>query len=172
MSSVAPLVAWVFEHLTILAQMAFGVASFAKLVAMTAALFMIHGESILSQREADSRKQVFNGADGRPVAGEDWNIVSMQHMTSDLSRAKQRLPFGPNYRHQSFWYCIGPGPDYLMAILDFQRLWEDMDIRWTSRSLSEEQFRAALTRDRKALLRMEQIKASHGRDLEVDRVRG
>lgn len=52
---------------------------------------------------------------------------------------------------ESFWYCVGPGPSYFVAIPTVERQPGGMAIRWMVRPLSEAQLRSALSTDAAAL---------------------
>lgn len=51
-----------------------------------------------------------------------------------------------------FWYCVGPGPSYFLAIARIKKTsWRGTEVAWTVSPLSEQRMRAALTGDRKAM---------------------
>jgi hypothetical protein len=52
---------------------------------------------------------------------------------------------------ESFWYCVGPGPSYFVAIPAVERQPRGVAVKWIVRSLSEAQLRSALSTDAPAL---------------------
>lgn len=51
---------------------------------------------------------------------------------------------GPRHISDSFWYCVGPGPSYFLAIPMVEVGFGRVAVRWAVRPLSEERMRAAL----------------------------
>lgn len=52
---------------------------------------------------------------------------------------------------ESFWYCVGPGPSYFVAVPTVERRPQGMVLSWLVRPLSEAQLRSALSTDAAAL---------------------
>ncbi|GAB2509436.1 hypothetical protein [Lysobacter humi (ex Lee et al. 2017)] len=54
------------------------------------------------------------------------------------------IPVGPRQISDSFWYCIGPGPSYFLAIPMVEVGFGKAKVDWVVRPLSLERMRAAL----------------------------
>lgn len=54
------------------------------------------------------------------------------------------LPIGPRQVSDSFWYCVGPGPSYFLAIPIVEVGFGRANVSWVVRPLSLERMRAAL----------------------------
>ncbi|HJW45055.1 MAG TPA: hypothetical protein VJ484_01045 [Lysobacter sp.] len=74
--------------------------------------------------------------------------------------SKQGMPFAydevftlqADYQHSdSFWYCVGPGPAYFLAIPMVTTGFRKVSVRWAIRPLTAERMRGALTGDAEAL---------------------
>jgi hypothetical protein len=72
----------------------------------------------------------------------------------------ERMAIGPNVVYgggnqarDEFWYCVGAGPSYFLAIatISTSRYINRVDVQWVVRPLSAERMRGALAGDRKAL---------------------
>ena len=63
------------------------------------------------------------------------------------------MPAGPRHISDSFWYCVGPGPSYFVAIPLVEVGLGRATVRWVVRPLSAERMRAALMDDEEALRR-------------------
>jgi hypothetical protein len=106
-------------------------------------------------------------------------VVNMQHQRASdrwLQRTFDTLPFetaqgrryGPdmqvvkqvtfevsaqNHPLTAFWYCVGAGPSYFVAMAQYQRQgWLGGHYEWTVRTLDESRMRHALMGDKQALL--------------------
>ncbi|TKR29533.1 hypothetical protein FCE95_15480 [Luteimonas gilva] len=51
----------------------------------------------------------------------------------------------------SFWYCVGPGPSYFLAMPLLTTRFGGASVKWVIRSLSEDRMRAVLQSDEEAL---------------------
>jgi hypothetical protein len=58
---------------------------------------------------------------------------------------------GTPHVHDSFWYCVAPGPCYFVAIPLLQAGRGRVSVQWVVRLLTEERMRAALQDDAKVL---------------------
>src|SRR5690349_5669325 len=58
---------------------------------------------------------------------------------------------GTRHVHDSFWYCVAPGPSYFVAIPLLQAGSGRVEVKWVVRLLTEERMRAALQDDAKVL---------------------
>ncbi len=85
------------------------------------------------------------------VTGESIRVVKI---------ASDSMPFayndvwqlGPDYAPStSFWYCVGPGPSYFLALPFVTTHFGGASVRWVIRPLSEERMRAVLHGDDEAL---------------------
>lgn len=61
------------------------------------------------------------------------------------------MPVGPRQISDSFWYCVGPGPSYFVAIPMVEVGLGRATVRWVVRPLTAERMRAALQDDENAL---------------------
>lgn len=62
------------------------------------------------------------------------------------------LPLGPPQVTDSFWYCVGPGPSYFVAIPMVEVGLGRVSVTWIVRALTEARMRAALVDDPEALV--------------------
>jgi hypothetical protein len=86
------------------------------------------------------------------VGGEAMHVVKVY---------KQGVPFvyddvfniqvGARHISDSFWYCVGPGPSYYLAIPLVEAGLGRVKVSWVVRPLSAERMRGALVDDEKAL---------------------
>lgn len=100
--------------------------------------------------EANFRTQTFGGTHG-PVFGKDLVIISKRTAASDHNRIQRSLPGTRTEPVDEFWYCVGPGSEYLAIVLLYELRWKSIDIKWSARALTQERFRAALFGDRRGL---------------------
>lgn len=63
------------------------------------------------------------------------------------------MPVDPRHISDSFWYCVGPGPSYFVAIPLVEVGLGRATVRWVVRPLLAERMRAALMDDEEALRR-------------------
>lgn len=61
------------------------------------------------------------------------------------------LPQGGDGLTGAFWYCVGPGPSYFVAIGTPASAWPRRRLDWAVRPLSAERMRGALTGDAEAM---------------------
>jgi hypothetical protein len=61
------------------------------------------------------------------------------------------IPVGPRRISDSFWYCVGPGPSYFLAIPLVEAGLGRVKVSWVVRPLSAERMRSALVDDEQAL---------------------
>ncbi|HVK51584.1 MAG TPA: hypothetical protein VM469_07605 [Pseudoxanthomonas sp.] len=83
----------------------------------------------------------FETAEGRRY-GPDMQVV--KQVTLEVS--------SQNHPLSAFWYCVGSGPSYFVAMAQYQREgWLGGRYEWTVRPLDEERMRHALIGDKQAL---------------------
>ncbi|MCD7097821.1 hypothetical protein [Stenotrophomonas sp. MMGLT7] len=95
-----------------------------------------HGNALQSSFAAHR----FDTPDG-PVGGASLRVVKA---SNQVSRHTSNVPA------EVFWYCVGPGPSYFLAIAQVRMKGRRFEVDWTVRPLTEERMRAALAGDRKA----------------------
>lgn len=83
----------------------------------------------------------FETAHGRRF-GPDMQVV--KQVTFEVS--------SQNHPLTAFWYCVGAGPSYFVAMAQYQRDgWLGGHYEWTVRTLDEDRMRHALIDDQQAL---------------------
>lgn len=83
----------------------------------------------------------FDTAHGRQ-AGPDMQVV--KQVTMEVS--------SHNHPLTAFWYCVGEGPSYFVAMAHYQREgWMGGHYEWTIKALDEARMRHALIDDKQAL---------------------
>lgn len=98
------------------------------------------GERLL-QRSFDS--QVFQTGEGELDAAA---IAVVKRVTYDASHESGHAP------RSAFWYCVGPGPRYFIAIAEYMRAgWRGGQYQWVIRPIDEDRMRHALVADEEAL---------------------
>lgn len=88
-----------------------------------------------------------------PISGAALKVVKMHQERSGLRRRDPVLELafrGDPYGGDAFWYCVGPGPSYFLAIALLQAGSGPVDVQWVVRPLTEARMRGALIGDRKA----------------------
>lgn len=93
----------------------------------------------------------FDTPDG-VVGGDGVRVVKVYRQGMPLAYDDVfNLPLGPRQVSDSFWYCVGPGPSYFVAIPVVEVGLGRVSVQWIVRSLTEERMRAALVDDPEAL---------------------
>ncbi|MBB3278043.1 MULTISPECIES: hypothetical protein [Pseudoxanthomonas] len=73
-------------------------------------------------------------------------ITVVKRVTHEVSRHSDHAPLA------AFWYCVGPGPNYYVAVAEYQRNgWRSGRYQWVVRPIDEERMRGALGGDPDAL---------------------
>lgn len=102
------------------------------------------------QREAlrDSfEAQTFHTPEGN-VDGRRLRIVKIAALAATTPNSVEGVE---TRTRDEFWYCVGPGPSYFLAIPTVGiRYGSVAFVRWVVRPLSEERMRGALQGDRRA----------------------
>jgi hypothetical protein len=97
-------------------------------------------------------RQTFQTALG-PISGAALKVVKIHQAPSGVRRRDPlfELTFRDDpYGGDAFWYCVGPGPSYFLAIALLQAGSGKVDAQWVVRPLTEARMRGALIGDRKA----------------------
>ena len=82
------------------------------------------------------------------VKGDALSVVKVAALSASTPNSVEG--FATDTRDE-FWYCVGPGPSYFLAIPTVgSRYGFVAFVRWVIRPLSEERMRAALQGDRRA----------------------
>lgn len=79
-----------------------------------------------------------------PVLGRSMRVVKQVVESAGL-------PQGGDGLTGAFWYCVGPGPSYFVAIGMPASAWPRRRLDWVIRSLSAERMRVALSDDAEAM---------------------
>lgn len=114
---------------------------FSLLVVALMAVLHVHHQRVSErwlQRTFDALP--FQTAQGRQF-GRDVRVV--KRVVVDSSRHHQPLT--------AFWYCVGAGSDYFVAVAHAQPSWRGSHYQWTVRPLDEARMRGALIDDEEAL---------------------
>lgn len=94
-------------------------------------------------------RQTFDTPQGK-VTGEALKAVKVCRQTTRFAGDDvYRLGRDP-MPSDTFWYCVGPGLSYFLAIAIVQVGYGKVDAEWVIRSLTEQRMRGALIGDRKA----------------------
>lgn len=97
-----------------------------------------------NQRERDLEsslaQQCFATPQG-PVSGSQMRVVKRSCQLSGAGNTPVEL----------FWYCVGPGPCYFLAMARVKKTgWRGTEVAWTLYPLGVQRMRGALAGDRKA----------------------
>lgn len=114
-------------------------------LALTLGVFGVWSQNRDIQRSLKQQfaRQVFNTPQG-PVTGESLVVVRKRLKTILINRSGYVLSDVPYGGGDAFWYCVGPGPSYFLAIAVFERSKAKDTVNWIVRPLSEPQMRAAV----------------------------
>lgn len=115
-------------------------------VAIGAGLFLLQRVARDKAAQGSFEAQVFETPAGT-VAGRDLRVVKRARMGITPNNVE-----GMAETSDEFWYCVGPGPTYWLAIPTIGMQYGSVAyVRWVVRPLSAERMRAALMDDRRAL---------------------
>ncbi|HEY0504170.1 MAG TPA: hypothetical protein VGD42_11825 [Lysobacter sp.] len=92
----------------------------------------------------------FETPQGR-VPGSALRVVKISRQAAGFSDDEAYRLFGDRQMPDAFWYCVGPGPSYFLAIGRANAHWRGVAVDWIVRPLSEERMRGALDGDDKAI---------------------
>lgn len=85
------------------------------------------------------------------VPGSALRVVKISQLASGLDGDELHGLFGDRQLPDAFWYCVGPGPSYFLAIGRANAHRRGVAVDWVVRPLSEERMRGALLGDDKAI---------------------
>ncbi len=107
---------------------------------------------VLDALDMSFRHQAFPSERG-PLSGADLTVVknSMQSMGASDSRVHGLVP--AVMTADAFWYCVGPGPSWFLAIPVVTAGFGRVEVQWIVRPLTEHLMRLSLQSDRKAYRR-------------------
>jgi hypothetical protein len=107
---------------------------------------------VLNALDMSFRHQSFPGEHG-PLSGADLTVVkkSMQSMEASYSRVHGLVP--AVITADAFWYCVGPGPSWFLAIPVVTAGFGRVEVQWIVRPLTEQLMRISLQSGRKAFQR-------------------
>lgn len=117
-------------------------------ILLAAIVVIVGGQRRRSERalrQSFARHQ-FHTLDG-PLSGTALRVVKASHRGTRHA--------DPIHRHaaDAFWYCVGPGRSYYLAIAVSRAGTGHGPVHWVLRPLTEQAMRGALVGDRKAALR-------------------
>ncbi len=92
----------------------------------------------------------FDTPQGR-VPGSSLRVVKISRQAAGLAGDEAYGLFGDRQMPDAFWYCVGPGPSYFLAIARADARPGGVSVDWIVRSLTEERMRGALLGDEKAI---------------------
>lgn len=84
------------------------------------------------------------------VSGATLRVVKISKQTSRYAADEVYRIKMDSIPADAFWYCVGPGPSYFLAIAVMQTGNGQVSADWIVRPLTEQSMRAALLDDRKA----------------------
>ena len=117
---------------------------------VAAALLAVFLRHLRMEREALRRSfatQVFDTPEGK-VEGRALQVVKTATLGGTTPNGVEDFV---TMTRDEFWYCVGPGPTYFLAIPTIGTSFGQVDfVRWVVRPLSKERMRAALAGDRRA----------------------
>ncbi len=126
---------------------------FLALIAVAGGYFQRFRKKRIEQELRQSiARQMFQTELG-PISGAALKVVKIYQAPSSVRRWDPvwELAFRDDpYGGDAFWYCVGPGPSYFLAIAMLQAGSGKVDATWIIRPLTEARMRGALIGDRKA----------------------
>ncbi|GAA5069707.1 hypothetical protein [Lysobacter panacisoli] len=94
-------------------------------------------------------RKTFDTPQGK-VTGEALKVVKVSRQTVRFAADDVYQLAADPLPADTFWYCVGPGPSYFLAIAIVQVGYGKVDAEWVIRPLTEQRMRGALIGDRKA----------------------
>lgn len=85
------------------------------------------------------------------VAGSQLRVVKVSKQGMPLAYDDVFMLGRDPLPSDSFWYCVGPGPSYHLAIPVVSTGFGRVDVQWIVRPLTAERMRAALLGDERAI---------------------
>lgn len=92
----------------------------------------------------------FDTPKGR-VPGSALRVVKISQQAAGFTGDEARELFGDRQLPDAFWYCVGPGPSYFLALGRANAHRDGIAVDWIVRPLTEERMRGALVGDDKAI---------------------
>ncbi|MGO4549544.1 hypothetical protein AB4059_00350 [Lysobacter sp. 2RAF19] len=118
-------------------------------IAIVIAVAALVGQRAM-QRDAlrnSFQAQTFDTPEGK-VDGRSLQVVKIASLAATTPNSVEGFD---TQTRDEFWYCVGPGPSYFLAIPTIGvRYGSVAFVRWVVRPLSEERMRGALRGDRRA----------------------
>ena len=119
--------------------------------AVMAAAAQLNGpQRLRAARQETFERLRFPSRDGAAFTGAQVQVVKQLQGRFDGMQQP-----GPRWMAQAsddaFWYCVGPGPSWYLAIPISRRNGFQWDVDWVVRPLDEGRMRAALSGDTEAL---------------------
>jgi hypothetical protein len=87
---------------------------------------------------------------GGKVPGSSLKVVKISEQSTRFAGEDVHKRAGSTMPSDAFWYCVGPGPSYFLAIATAQVGDGRVSVEWIIRPLTEQRMRGALAGDRKA----------------------
>ncbi|MBO9829528.1 hypothetical protein J7373_14845 [Xanthomonas sp. A2111] len=115
------------------------------------ALYRMGRSQVTDLLEASFREQAFPGERG-PLRGSDLTVVkrSRQTIEGSYGHVYSLAPGAALQTADAFWYCVGPGPSWFLAIPVVTSGFGKAQVQWIVRPMTEGRMRVALQFDRKA----------------------
>lgn len=119
--------------------------------------FLVAGGYVswLGRRKVDAElkrsfeQTMFDTPEGK-VTGRSLKVVKISKQSMRFA-GDEVYQFGQDpLPNDAFWYCIGPGPSYFLAIAIARTAFGRVSVEWIVRPLTEQRMRGALVGDRKA----------------------
>lgn len=119
-------------------------------VVMAAAAQLNGPQRLRAARQETFERLRFPLRDGAAFTGAQVQVVKQVHGRFDgMQQPEPRWMAQPS--DDAFWYCVGPGPSWYLAIPISRRNGFQWDVEWVVRPLDESRMRAALSGDTEAL---------------------
>ncbi len=119
-------------------------------VVASAAVQLTGPQRLRAARRETFERLRFPSREGVVLTGAQVRVVKQRHGRFDGMQQP-----GPRWMAQAtddaFWYCVGPGPSWYLAIPISSRSGFHWDVEWVVRPLDESRMRAALDGDAEAL---------------------
>jgi hypothetical protein len=119
-------------------------------VVASAAAQLSGPQRLRAARQETFERLRFPSRDGVVLTGAQVRVVKQRYGRFDGMQQPE-----PRWMAQTaddaFWYCVGPGPSWYLAIPVSRRNGFQWDVEWVVRPLDESRMRAALNGDTEAL---------------------